>query len=145
LLGNAFEGELQFGDLYGLRPASPTLGHSDHCDCSDMSCGGLVATGRAPVFALPTLSSLSFHCYGLFVRATNESLHYATCLLRSMLPFIVPLCRIRPLGVLHQPCSLLWSIITVLANLSNSVNDASQIASSLGCADFIGSWLVPCS
>jgi hypothetical protein len=49
----------------------------------------------------------------------------------SMLPFFVPLCRIRPLGVLHQPCSLLRSIIAVLANLSDTVNDASQIASDL--------------
>jgi hypothetical protein len=101
--------------------------------CSHMSSGALVATGRAPIFARPSLSALSFHCYGLLVHATNESLHYATCLLRSMLPFIVPLCRIRPLGMLGQPCSLLQSIIAVLANLSDTVNDASQIASGLGC------------
>jgi hypothetical protein len=67
------------------------------------------------------------------VHATNESLHYATYRLRGMLPFIVPLCHIRPLGMLYQLCSLLWSIIVVLANLSVTVNDASQIASGLGC------------
>jgi hypothetical protein len=69
-----------------------------------------------PVFACPTLSALSFHCYGFFVHATNESLHYDTCLMRSMLSLIEPFCRIHPLGVLSQPCSLLWSIIAVLAN-----------------------------
>jgi hypothetical protein len=113
------------------------LGQFDHCDCSHMSCGGLVGARRAPIFARPTLSALSFHCYGLLVHATNESLHYATCLLRSMLPFIVPLCHICPLGMLRQPCSILRSIIAVLANLSDTVNDASQIASGLVCRSLI--------
>jgi hypothetical protein len=108
------------------------LGQFDHCDCPDMSYGGLVAAGRPPVFARPTLA-MSFHCYGLFVHGPNESLHYATCLLRSMLPFIMPLCHIRPLGMLHQPCSLLRSIIAVLANLSDVINDALQVASGLRC------------
>jgi hypothetical protein len=92
------------------------LGLFDHCDCSCMSCAGLVAAGRPPVFARPTLGALSFHCYGLFEHANNESLHYATCPLRSTLPFIAPLCHIRPLGILRQQCSLLWCIIAVLGN-----------------------------
>jgi hypothetical protein len=87
------------------------------------SCGGLVAAGRPHIFARPTLNALFSHCYGLLVHATNESLHYATCLLRSTLPFIVPLCCICPLGMLRQPCSLLRSVIAVLANLSDTVND----------------------
>jgi hypothetical protein len=72
------------------------LGQIDHCGCSRMSCGGLVAAGRPPVFAWPTLGALSFYCYGLRAGATNEGLHYATRLLRSMLSLVVPLCRIRP-------------------------------------------------
>jgi len=67
------------------------LGQIDQCDCSRMSCGGLVAAERPPVFARPTLGALSFYLYGLHVRTTNESLHYATNPVGSSLSYILPL------------------------------------------------------
>jgi hypothetical protein len=67
------------------------LGRIDHCDCSRMSCGGLVAAERPPVFARLTLGALSFYWHGLDVRTTIESLRYATSPVGSSLSYILPL------------------------------------------------------